>query len=102
MDDQEAVQHEWDVDVLERTLRTASTRLSFSVALAVPAALLGVVGLVAGGAGPIWGLALLVVAAVALSFALRQKTKRDYCRSQLEQIRRRDANASARTPDGSA
>ena len=102
MDDQEAVQHEWDVDVLERTLRTASTRYTVAVVLAVPATVLGVVGLVMGGTGPIWGLASLTFAAVALSFALRQKTKRDYCRGQLEQIGQRDANASPRTPGGSA
>ena len=94
--------HEWDMHVLERTLRSASTRLALLVALAVPAAILGVAGLVKGGSGPIWGLALMMVAAIALAFALRQKTKRDYCRSQLDRIERRDGNTPPQPPAGTA
>jgi hypothetical protein len=93
--------HEWDADVLERTLKRATTRLGITVAVAVPAAIVGVVGLVMGGSGPIWGLAGLFVAAISLSFALRQKTKRDYCLGQLEEIERREKDRSAGRPGAS-
>jgi hypothetical protein len=80
--------HEWDVDVLERTLKTSTARFAIATVVAVPALIAGIVGIASGGSGPIWGLAALLLGAVASSFALRSKTKRDYCRRQLERITR--------------
>ena len=86
MDDAEHQAHVWDVAVLESTLKTSTQRLTVYVLIAVPAAIVGAVGLAQPRSGPIWGLGCLILSAIALSLALRQKAKRDYCRSQLEKI----------------
>lgn len=89
MKTEEPVRHEWDPDVLERALKVSTTRFPVLVAVSVVLALAGVVGLATPGTSQVLGLAALMVAAIALSFAIRHKAKRDYCAGQLREIERR-------------
>ena len=88
-------QHEWNVDVLQSTLRRSATRMSIAIAVAVPAAIFGVIALTRPGTGPIWGLAALILAVLCASIALRLKAKRDYCQGQLDRIARGESEESA-------
>ena len=97
MTDDAPAQHEWNVDVLESTLKRSNTRLTIATVVAIPAAIIGVTGLVRGGSWAVWGLAGLLVGAVALSFVLRLKTKRDYCAAQLDKIKRGEGPGASGT-----
>ena len=88
---------EWDVARLESTLKAAKTRLPIAVGVAIVAAIVGFVGLAMPGYGPIVGLSCLIISALALSYAIRQRAKRDYCVSQLQQPDQHDSGTSAQT-----
>jgi Flp pilus assembly protein TadB len=99
-EDAEGVQeHAQRIAVLESGLKAARDWFLIAAMLAALMAVVGIVGLLSPGRGPIFGLVFLVDSAILLSFALRQRAKRDECERQLAELEGEDTR---QTPQNAA
>jgi hypothetical protein len=71
---------------LEARLQAAKTRFLVAIMAAACVAVVGVVGLLAPGKGAIIGLLALLLAAILLSYAIRQRAWRDEYGRQIEEL----------------
>lgn len=79
---------ETDADQLKTRYEATKTRSRVAATVGACAALLGVVGLLSPGNGPIFGLLSLALASLVLSYAIRQRALRDESARKLERLDR--------------
>ena len=87
----EGVKLDTDERTLEARRKSARTRFLIAVVLSACTAVLGVIGLLIPGRPQIFGLLSLLASALLLSYALRQRAKRDAYGWQLDELHGKDA-----------